>query len=286
LATVWQKVYGALTVTTVLCRSCGLVYHNPVVEDEDRQRLGLSHRQLHTNEPISPRQLRRVQRRVDLQTDFLQAVVQPDWRVLEIGCGLGTLSHWFRQRGCGVVGIEPDPQQADYARQRHGLEVINSLFEEAELTQEFDLFAASHVIEHFPEPLTFLAKIRRIAKPGAQLFLETPNILAPKVGPQRVFSLAHNFYFSPQTLGASLAQTGWRVEKVRVFRRDSFLVLARADEPRRRRPEAGHAEEVLAAIRRHRWAYYLSLSFLWRKVPRWRRGWMYSYTDFRGPWPE
>jgi 2-polyprenyl-3-methyl-5-hydroxy-6-metoxy-1,4-benzoquinol methylase len=283
---VWQKDYGGLTVTTVLCQSCGLVFHNPVVEDTDRQKLGLTHRQLHTNEPISPRQLRRVQRRVEQQADFLQPVMQPHWRVLEIGCGLGLLTRWLSQQGCKVVGLEPDRQQAEYARQHCGAEVIPSLFEAADLPAGFDFFAASHVIEHFPEPLAFLEKIRSLAAPRARLFLETPNILAPKVGPRRVFSLAHNFYFSPQTLGASLAKTGWRLERTRIYRRDSFLVLARADQPRPPELEPAQARQVWQAIRRHRLTYYLSLAFIFRKVPWWRRWWLYRYTDATYPAPQ
>jgi 2-polyprenyl-3-methyl-5-hydroxy-6-metoxy-1,4-benzoquinol methylase len=274
-----QKVYDGLQVTTVLCRSCGLVFHNPVVQDTDRQKLGLTHRQLHTNETINRRQQRRVQRRVDKQIDFLQSVIQPNWRTLEIGCGLGLLSHWLSRQGCTVVGIEPDRQQAEYVSQRYGFEVINSRFEETDLPQGFDFFAASHVIEHFPEPLAFLEKIRSLAAPQARLFLETPNILAAKVGPSRVFSLAHNFYFSPQTLSASLTKTGWHVEQTRIFRRDSFLILARADQPRELSPDRFHAREVWRAIRRHRVRYYLHLTFLWRKIPLWRRLWMYRYTD-------
>ncbi len=283
---IWQKVYDGLQVTTVLCQSCGLVYHNPVVEDDDRQKLGLTHRQLHTNETINQRQLRRVQRRVDLQINFLQAVVQPNWRTLEIGCGLGLLSHWLSRQGCSVVGVEPDSQQAEYARQHYGFEVINNRFEETSLPKGFDFFAASHVIEHFPEPLSFLEKIRSLARPEALLFLETPNILAPKVGPRRVFSLAHNYYFSPLTLSSCLAKTGWQVEKTRVFRRDSFQILARADQPRDLTPEQSHAREVWQAIRRHRVRYYLHLSFLWRKIPLWRRLWMYRYKEYPGSLPQ
>ena len=29
-----------LTIATVECRDCGLVYHNPVIEDQDRSRAG------------------------------------------------------------------------------------------------------------------------------------------------------------------------------------------------------------------------------------------------------
>ncbi|AEB08274.1 class I SAM-dependent methyltransferase [Desulfobacca acetoxidans] len=277
---VWRKTYGDLQVTTVLCRSCGLVYHNPVVQDSDRERLGLTHRQLHTNEAINQRHRRRVQQRVDRQTDFLAPIIRPSWQTLEIGCGLGVFSDWLHRQGCEVVGIEPDSQQAAYAREHYGIEVINDRFEEIAITSGFDFIASSHVIEHFPAPLAFLQKVRSLAKPEAWLFLETPNILAPKVGPRRVFSLPHNYYFSPQTLTALLAQAGWHVEKMRVFRRDSFQLVARTAPAQPAVTDGLHAREVLQAIRRHRWVYYLYLLFLWRKIPLWQRKWMYRFQDY------
>jgi 2-polyprenyl-3-methyl-5-hydroxy-6-metoxy-1,4-benzoquinol methylase len=280
---VWQKNYGHLTVTTVLCPGCGLVYHNPVVEDSDRVDLGLSHRELHTAAAIRRRNLKRVAQRVARQTAFLEAVVQPGWRTLEIGCGLGLLSHWLSRRGCCAVGIEPDRQQAAFVQENYGLTIINRRFEEATIAPEFDFFASSHVIEHLPAPLDFLQRLRDLAAPGALLFLETPNILAPKVGPTRVFSLAHNFYFSPATLSAALAQTGWQVVRTRIFYRDSFMVLARAASVQELALESRHAAEVSQAITRHRTDYYLHFLFLWRKLPLWRRWWMYRYQDFPGP---
>jgi len=277
-----EKTYARLTVATVLCPSCGLVYHNPVVEDSDRQALGLSHGELHTDTAIKPRHLRRVTRRLAYQTAFLKDIIQPGWRTLEIGCGLGHLSNWLRDQGCHTLGLEPDGQQAEFAREQLGLEVRQCRFEAAQLDTQFDFFAASHVIEHFPEPIHFLRSLRALAAPQARLFVETPNILAPKVGPTRLFSLAHNFYFSPETLAAGLAQTGWRVLKYRVFHRDSFMMLAQADRPQEAVPPRQHAQEVRRAIAYHRVGYYLHLQFLWRKIPLWRRLWMYRYRDYPG----
>ncbi len=280
---VWQKVYAHLTVTTVLCPACGLVYHNPIVEDSDRAELGLSHRELHTDAAIHRRNLRRVAQRVTRQAAFLKTVIQPGWRTLEVGCGLGVFSDWLSRQGCCALGIEPDRQQAEFAREHFGLKIITSRFEEADINQEFNFLASSHVIEHLPEPLAFLHRLRSLAGPGALLFLETPNILAPKVGPRRLFSLAHNFYFSPSTLAAALTKTGWRVLKMRIFYRDSFMVLARAAEVQKPKLATPHAAEVWQAIRQHRIGYYLRLLFLWRKISLWRRFWMYRYQDFPSP---
>ncbi len=275
-----QRIYHHLTVTTVLCPTCGLVYHNPILEDSDRQALGLSHRELHTNEAIRPRTLQRVRQRLARQAAFLEHVVQPGWQTLEIGCGLGLFSDWLNRHGCVAVGVEPDRQQAEFARAQFGLEIIQSRFEDAVIDRTCNFLASSHVIEHVPEPRAFLSRLRALAAPGGLLFLETPNILAPKVSPRRVFSLAHNFYFSPPTLTAMLAQTGWQVVKTRVFYQDSFMVLARAAHVHDIRPDPQHAEEVWQSIVRHRTAYYLRLMFLWRKIPLWRRLRMYRYQDF------
>jgi 2-polyprenyl-3-methyl-5-hydroxy-6-metoxy-1,4-benzoquinol methylase len=266
-----------LWVATVCCRTCGLVYHNPVLEDDDRRDLELSFRQLHTDSRRNSRQQARQERRWRLQWPLLKEHFQPGGRVLEVGCGLGVIAGRLKTLGAQVWGVEPDQEQAAYARRHLGLTVFQARFEEVEFPAEpFDLILASHVIEHFPNPLSFLKKSRTLAHPGSRLFLETPNILAPKVSYRRLFSLAHNFYFCPDTLEPLLNKAGWRVERLKVWRRDSFQVLARPADPVAPRPDPATPGRVLRAISRHRYLYYLKLLFLWRKLPWWQRHWMYT----------
>lgn len=277
---VWRQPLGPALVETILCPGCGLVRHQPILGESDRRRRGQSHGQWHTNEPINQRHRQRVEHRVRRQIDFLAPEIQPGWRALEIGVGLGLLSHWLQEQGCQVLGVEPDAQQAAYARNQFGLQVLPTRFEEAALPSGFHLFAASHVIEHLADPLAFLARLRALAAPEAVLFLETPNILAPKVSPRRVFSLPHNYYFSPATLSACLRRSGWRPKKIRLFKRDSFQILAQAAASENPTPTLAQVAEVRRAIYRHRWSYYLGLYFLWRKLPWWRDSWMYRFRDY------
>ena len=201
-ALVARRRERGLAITTVECRDCGLVYHNPVIEDQDRLALAVSPRQWHTGDTGSPRQLRKLEKRWNLQWPMIRPVFQPGWRVLEVGCGLGLVGARLKSLGAQVWAVEPDPEQAAYARDHHGLTVFSGRFEEAVFeAAPFDLILASHVIEHFPEPLAFLRRARTLAGPRTWLFLETPNVLAPKVSFRRMFSPAHNFYFAPQTLG-------------------------------------------------------------------------------------
>jgi 2-polyprenyl-3-methyl-5-hydroxy-6-metoxy-1,4-benzoquinol methylase len=266
-----------LTMTTVMCRQCGLVYHNPVIEDRDRQQVAISSRQWHTGAVDNARQLRKLEKRWHLQWPIIEPVFQPGGRVLEIGCGLGLVGGRLKSLGGQVWAVEPDPDQAAYARQYNDLEVVPLHFEDVSFeAQQFDLILASHVIEHFPDPLAFLRQLRTYAHPDTWLFLETPNIMAPKVSYRRMFSLAHNFYFAPQTLSWLLAKAGWQEDKLLVWRRDSFQILARLAPPRQPRVDPGMARQVMQAINRHHYLYYLKLLFIWRKIPWWQKYWMYQ----------
>jgi len=48
--------------------------------------------------------------------------------VLDVGCGTGISSRLFRDRGCRVLGLEPDPRMAEYARAT-GLDVEEGTIE-------------------------------------------------------------------------------------------------------------------------------------------------------------
>ena len=127
--------------------------------------------------------------------------------------------------------------------------------------------------------LAFLRRVRTCAHSETRLFLETPNILAPKVSFRRMFSPAHNFYFAPKTLTWLLTKAGWQEEKLRVFRRDAFQVLARPNVPQPPAVDPRVAGQVMGAIARHRYLYYLKLLFIWRKIPWWQQHWMYQTRE-------
>lgn len=272
-----QRRERGLRLNTVVCLGCGLAYHNPAVEDQDRQKLEISPGKWHTDAGLNQRQRRKLNRRWAGQQPLIQPLVRPGLKVLEVGCSWGLTLHCLQEMGAQVLGVEPDPEQAAHAQRQGSLDIIQARFEDLDLPgKRFDLILASHVIEHFPQPLAFLRSAREMAQADTRLFLETPNILAPKVSPRRLFSLAHNFYFSPQTLKWLLLKAGWHTEALRVWRRDAFQILARVGEPQAPEIPPGAAQEVQRALARHQYQYYLKMLFIWRKIPWWQKYWMYT----------
>lgn len=93
-------------------------------------------------------------------------------RWLDFGCGPGGLVKHASASGMDVTGFE-EGWAAEYGRQ-HGIRIID-----AEALEEhrgwYDFVTAIEVLEHIPEPLGALRKIRRSMRPGAVLFLTTGN---------------------------------------------------------------------------------------------------------------
>ncbi|MGO9881410.1 MAG: class I SAM-dependent methyltransferase [Solirubrobacteraceae bacterium] len=90
--------------------------------------------------------------------------------VLDVGCGEGVLSlRWAARPGVGrVVGVDlEDPKlEAEWAARPHAqLEFRGMRAEHLEFADaEFDLAAATEVLEHVPEPEQVLSEMARVAR--------------------------------------------------------------------------------------------------------------------------
>ncbi len=257
----------------IACKDCGLVFVNPMFTNAEKEAASPAVRLLHRSRSAeaSPEQalghsLRRMQRCLPLLARYLK----PGARVLEVGSGDGVMLRLLQGLGVQPMGIELDAEAARAVSETLGVPVLAGPFEEAELPRgHFDAVVLVHIIEHFFDPVEVLRKVRRLLRPGGVVFLETPNILRPKVGPGRVFSFAHNYHFSPRSLSLALHRTGFRVTQLREFYRDSFQVVARAGpaDVFDSAPRGDLWRDVVRRVRQHRFRYLSRLQFLWRKLP-------------------
>jgi len=105
-------------------------------------------------------------------------------RVLDVGCGVGSIEALFRQqhpdrtRATHVDGLDIS---GEMIRRATDLDLTNCHFRVYDgwtlphPADQFDLAIAIEVIEHVEYKARFLAEIRRVLRPGGRLFLTTPN---------------------------------------------------------------------------------------------------------------
>lgn len=106
--------------------------------------------------------------------------VNPQARILEIGCGAGGTGALALSEGkCGSYsGVELCLKAADEAKQKL-TEVVVGNIEELQLSwgpATFDAAILSEVLEHLVDPWAALRKIRPVLKPDALVFASSPNI--------------------------------------------------------------------------------------------------------------
>ena len=102
-------------------------------------------------------------------------------RVLDIACGSGYGVHYIAVQGATqVVGVDADGKAIEYARKFHSNKSVQYIQADAHHVEEledssFDVIVSFETIEHLKRPHNFLLELRRLLKPGGQLFISCPN---------------------------------------------------------------------------------------------------------------
>ncbi len=138
-------------------------------------------------------------------------------RLIDVGTGFGFFLSLMKRKGWEVSGVEISRKGMDYARDKLALDVSPGPLEKAGLPEgHFDAVTAFYVIEHLPDPVTFLKACHRILKPGGLLLLRYPhttpikNLLHLWGVENRLYDLpAHLCDFSPATIRRLLERVGF-----------------------------------------------------------------------------
>ena len=134
----------------------------------------------------------------------------PGRRLLELGCGAGTLLAAAAARGTQAVGIDVNRGALRLASEAAG--VLLASAERLPFPEErFDAVVAQHLIEHFSAPGPLLQEWRRVLVPGGRLVLVTPNDRYPD--PSVYFDPDHKLIFSRRLLRQALVTAGFQVER-------------------------------------------------------------------------
>jgi 2-polyprenyl-6-hydroxyphenyl methylase / 3-demethylubiquinone-9 3-methyltransferase len=152
-------------------------------------------------------------------------------RVLDVGCGAGLAAEAMARRGFEVLGIDAAPSAiaaaAEHARGL-GLPLSYRVAMAEELLAEgarFPVVMALEIVEHIPDPDTFLRVLARLLTPGGLLLLSTLNrtatsFVAAKLLAEHVLHWlpvgTHEWrrFLTPGELGRKLRAAGFHVEAV------------------------------------------------------------------------
>jgi 2-polyprenyl-3-methyl-5-hydroxy-6-metoxy-1,4-benzoquinol methylase len=196
---------------TTICRRCGLVWTNPRPSRADVDRYYATRYRSDYQKSSAPT-VRKVLRGVIGALDrkhHLLPLLQPESRVLDVGCGAGELVYLLRAAGLAASGLEPDEQFATFCRDTLALPVETGTVEKASVAADtFDMVTMFHALEHVADPLGTMKRIRGWLRPEGLVVIEVPNVDARCQAPRHRFHYAHLHSFSAATLPALGARAG------------------------------------------------------------------------------
>ena len=208
------------------CRRCGLIATSPVPSDAELENLyRWQYRQVRREAP-NRAYLRDLDARAEAQLKFARgygAIDLLNARVLDVGCSAGSFLKTCSRSAGSLIGFEPDQLMRRTARGRlpQSARVHETLFRDDRLSaRTFDLIAASHVLEHVPQPVAFVSSLCGLLSEGGALMIEVPNEDLLTVGnavTSRWRGRMHLYFFSPDSLRATIEAAGGRVVRLATF---------------------------------------------------------------------
>ncbi len=124
----------------------------------------------------------------------ITAMLRGSGRVLDLGCGSGTLLETLRHDGVEAHGVDASVTAVQQCEAR-GLQATRGDLLEylgAQAAESYGGLFAGHVIEHLPPERAreLFAGARRVLRPGGQLVLLTPN-------PRNLYVACEGFWTDP-----------------------------------------------------------------------------------------
>ncbi len=106
-------------------------------------------------------------------------------KILDIGCGAGTLALYYTSRGNKVLGIDISNKAIVSARK--SIKILNMKDVEFKIMnfpiqipkEKFDRIICSEVIEHLEDDILALNKVYKLLKPKGKAIITTPSKNAP-----------------------------------------------------------------------------------------------------------
>lgn len=131
-------------------------------------------------------------------------------RLLDVGCNEGRGLSFYAAHGFQAEGLEINERAAAVARQR-GFTVHTQPLANFRPKKPYHVVVLANVLEHAPDPGAMLSQVRRLLKPGGQVWISCPNSAGfwrRRFGRHWInwHVPFHLWHFSPETLRTVLAR--------------------------------------------------------------------------------
>lgn len=170
------------------------------------------------------------------QADRLRHIepeLNADSTVLEVGASAGQFLSHIKNRVAKVNAIELDSACCKFLNEIIGVECDTEFLENSRFANErYNIICAFQVMEHVEDPVAFLTTLKRVARPGATIFIEVPNLRDPLLSIWDVptyrkffYHSAHLHYFTEKSVRQVAEKAGFTGANMEVIFTQDYNLL-------------------------------------------------------------
>lgn len=156
---------------------------------------------------------------------------QGQGRILDVGCGTGDFLQACEQKGWSIAGIEPNEKARQLASTKTNFKDYQRTVEELieSNPESFDVITMWHVLEHVPNLVDFIDKIKSLLKPNGVLVVAVPNFNSWDAKHYNSFWAAydvprHLWHFSRKSMERIFSEFDMKILEELPMKFDSFYV--------------------------------------------------------------
>lgn len=160
-------------------------------------------------------------RTVENSVRYITKVLKPEFKVLDVGCGPGSITidiaKNYLTEGGSIIGVEPTKEIIDTAnnlKQSIAADLDNISFQIGSIynlpfeDNTFDLVHAHQVIVHLEDPIKALKELARVAKPGKFVTVKDGDLESMIFDPPKYDVLGEYNIMSAKNRGSTDVKSG------------------------------------------------------------------------------
>lgn len=225
-ATVETKIAKLDNYSILKCPDCSLRFLDPMPSEEGLAEFYASHENFNHYAKVAERKLKSGAAKIKRLMKYA-----PSGNFIDIGCSTGANVEAARRLGFAASGIDLCRESIEFARENFSqcdfqvatVDVVDA---------KYDLVFCTEVLEHVTKPHEFVESISKIMKPGAVLYMTTPDAGHFRVPRdfakwKHVHAPDHLAYYQLSTIKRLLSEHGIELIKSQWTTRTNIQLIAR-----------------------------------------------------------